>query len=162
MYIVNVFICFDREKTQIRPKRIHHDIKRISEKGWIMQNKTILVVEDNELNMKLVKGLLTMGKYSLLEAVDAETGIQLARQHLPDLILMDIQLPNMDGLEATRLIRKDPVLKDVPVVALTSYAMQGDEDKAKDSGCSGYISKPIDTRSFLETIDRYLRQNRYE
>ena len=124
-----------------------------------MQNKTILVVEDNELNMKLVKGLLTMGKYGIIEAVDAETGIQLARQHLPDLILMDIQLPRMDGLKATQLIRKDPVLKDVPVVALTSYAMQGDEDKAKDSGCSGYISKPIDTRSFLETIAQHLQHH---
>ncbi len=124
-----------------------------------MENKTILIVEDNELNMKLVRGLLTMGKYSTLEAVDAETGIQLAHEHRPDLILMDIQLPGMDGLEATRLIGEDPVLRDIPVVALTSYAMQGDEDKAKDFGCSGYISKPIDTRSFLETIAQYLQHN---
>ena len=124
-----------------------------------MQNKTILVIEDNELNMKLVKGLLTMGKYGIMEAVDAETGIQLARQHLPDLILMDIQLPGMDGLTATRLMKEDSVFNDIPIVALTSYAMEGDEEKAIEAGCSGYISKPIDTRSFLETIARYLQQN---
>ncbi len=127
-----------------------------------MENKTILIVEDNELNMKLVRGLLTMGKYSTLEAVDGETGIRLAHEHQPDLILMDIQLPGMDGLEATRLIREDPALKDVPVVALTSYAMQGDEDKAKDAGCSGYISKPIDTRRFLETVSQYFQHNGHE
>lgn len=123
-----------------------------------MPNKTILVVEDNELNMKLVRGLLSMGDYNVHEAVDAESGIELARQHLPDLILMDIQLPGMDGLAATRLIREDTELVDIPVVALTSYAMEGDEEKAMESGCSGYISKPIDTRGFLESIDRYLQQ----
>ncbi len=103
-----------------------------------------------------------MGKYSALEVVDAETGIQLAHEHQPNLILMDIQLPGMDGLEATRLIREDRALKDVPVVALTSYAMQGDKDKAKDFGCAGYISKPIDTRSFLETVSQYLQHNGHE
>ncbi len=123
-----------------------------------MPNKTILVVEDNELNMKLVRGLLSMGDYNVHEAVDAESGIELARQHLPDLILMDIQLPGMDGLAATRLMRDDTELVDIPVVALTSYAMEGDEEKAMESGCSGYISKPIDTRSFLESIDRYLQK----
>ena len=123
-----------------------------------MPNKTILVVEDNELNMKLVRGLLSMGDYDVHEAVDAESGIELARQHSPDLILMDIQLPGMDGLAATRLMREDRELVDIPVVALTSYAMEGDEEKAMESGCSGYISKPIDTRSFLESIDRYLQK----
>ncbi len=127
-----------------------------------MENKTILVVEDNELNMKLVRDLLTIGKYSTLEAKDAEVGLQLAHEHQPDLILMDIQLPGMDGLEATRMIREDPVLKNVPVVALTSYAMQGDEDKAKDAGCSGYMSKPIDTRRFLETVSQYLQHNGHQ
>ena len=123
-----------------------------------MPNKTILVVEDNELNMKLVRGLLSMGDYNVHEAVDAESGIELARQHSPDLILMDIQLPGMDGLAATRLMREDTDLVDIPVVALTSYAMEGDEEKAMESGCSGYISKPIDTRSFLESINRYLQK----
>ena len=124
-----------------------------------MQNKTIVVIEDNELNMKLVRGLLSMGKYNIHEAGDAESGIELARQHLPDLILMDIQLPGMDGLTATRLMKEDSVFDDIPVVALTSYAMDGDEEKAIEPGCSGYISKPIDTRSFLETVARYLQQN---
>jgi CheY-like chemotaxis protein len=124
-----------------------------------MQNKTILVIEDNELNMKLVKGLLPLGEYDIHEAADAETGVELARQLLPDLILMDIQLPGMDGLAATRLMKEDSAVKDIPVVALTSYAMQGDEDRAIQSGCAGYISKPIDTRSFIATIARYLAPN---
>ena len=122
-----------------------------------MENKTILVIEDNELNMKLIRSLLRLGKYQLLEAFDAEKGIELALKHQPDLILMDIQLPGMDGLSATRIIKADPVLKDTPVLAFTSYAMAGDEKKALETGCAGYISKPIDTRSFLETVSEYLR-----
>ena len=121
-----------------------------------MGNKRILVIEDNELNMKLVRGLLTMGNYTMLEATDAETGIQMAHEHHPDLILMDIQLPGMDGLEATKIISNDGDLKDIPIVALTSYAMQGDEEKAKLEGCAGYITKPIDTRSFLNIISEFL------
>jgi CheY-like chemotaxis protein len=121
-----------------------------------MEHQTVLVVEDNELNMKLVRSLLQLGKYQTLEAGNAEKGIQLARKHHPDLILMDIQLPGMDGLSATRLIKADGSLKDIPVVALTSYAMQGDEDKAVEAGCEGYITKPIDTRSFMKTIDFHL------
>ena len=124
-----------------------------------MQNKTILIIEDNELNMKLVRSMLQLGQYVVLEAEDAESGIQLAREALPDLILMDIQLPGMDGLSATRLIRKDPVLSGIPVVALTSYAMQGDEQKAKSAGCTGYIAKPIDTRSFLGILAGHLNLN---
>ena len=108
--------------------------------------------------MKLVRGLLSIGDYNVHEAVDAESGIELARQHSPDLILMDIQLPGMDGLAATRLMREDTDLVDIPVIALTSYAMEGDEEKAMESSCSGYISKPIDTCSFLESIDRYLQK----
>ncbi len=92
----------------------------------------------------------------MLEAVDAESGIQLAQEHHPDLILMDIQLPGMDGLTATREIRNDPAAKDISVVALTSYAMEGDEEKAMDAGCAGYIAKPIDTRRFLETVGEFL------
>jgi CheY-like chemotaxis protein len=121
-----------------------------------MANETVLVIEDNEMNMKLVRSLLQIGKYSVLEAVDAESGIQLAQEHHPDLILMDIQLPGMDGLTATREIKNDPAAKDISVVALTSYAMQGDEEKARDAGCIGYIAKPIDTRRFLETVGQFL------
>ena len=121
-----------------------------------MQSKSILVIEDNELNMKLVRSLLQLGQHHIFEARDAESGIQVAREHTPDLILMDIQLPGMDGLHATRIIREDPQLTGVPVVALTSYAMQGDEQKATEAGCTGYISKPIDTRKFLDILAGYL------
>ena len=118
--------------------------------------KKVLVIEDNELNMKLVKSLFRFSKFEVIEAADAENGIQLAREHKPFLILMDIQLPGMDGLEATRRIKHDNDLKDIPIIALTSYAMQGDEDKAHEAGCIGYITKPIDTRNFLAAIDQYL------
>jgi CheY-like chemotaxis protein len=121
-----------------------------------MENKTVLVIEDNELNMKLVRSMLQLRHYQVLEAGDAEDGIQVAREHQPDLILMDIQLPGMDGLEATRIIRNDSILSNIPVLALTSYAMQGDEQKAISAGCAGYIAKPIDTRSFLDNLAEYL------
>ena len=124
-----------------------------------MKIKTILVVEDNELNMKLVKSLIKIGNYRVLEAIDAESGLQLIREQQPDLVLMDIQLPGMDGLCATKIIKEDPSLKDIPVVALTSYAMQGDEEKALEAGCMGYIAKPIDTRKFLETVSQYLKND---
>ena len=121
-----------------------------------MANETVLVIEDNEMNMKLARSLLQIGKYSVLEAIDAEDGIRLAREHHPDLILMDIQLPGLDGLTATQKIKNDPAVKDITIVALTSYAMQGDEKKAMDAGCAGYIAKPIDTRNFLETLGQFL------
>ncbi len=121
-------------------------------------NHTILVIEDDDVNMELFRDiLLRVGKYRMLEAVDAETGIRLAREHHPDLILMDIMLPGMDGLSASRVIKKDGELADIPIVALTSYAMSGDEEKARAAGCSGYLTKPIDIRSFLKEIDQYLR-----
>ena len=124
-----------------------------------MAEKCILVIEDNELNMKLVRALLKMGKYHVLEAINAETGIQLIRKHRPDLVLIDIQLPDMDGLRATQIIKGDSTIKDIPVVAITSYAMQGDEQKAIEAGCAGYMSKPIDTRSFVETISQFIRHD---
>lgn len=119
-----------------------------------MGDKSILVVEDNDLNMKMVRHLLQMGRYRVIEAQDAEIGIRLAREHRPDLILMDINLPGMDGLSATRLIKKDPALKEIAVVAITSYAMLGDEKKAREAGCAEFITKPIDTRKFLDMISR--------
>jgi len=121
-----------------------------------MGNKEILVIEDNKLNLKLVKTLLRFGEFEVLEAQDAETGIELAQKKPPDLILMDIQLPGMDGLNATQTIRRDPLLKGIPIIALTSYAMQGDEERAISAGCSGYIAKPIDTRAFLNIIGDFL------
>ena len=121
-----------------------------------MQNKMVLVVEDNPLNMKLIRSLLQLGDFDMIEAPDAESGIELAKKIKPDLILMDIQLPGMDGLSATQLIKNDPSLNKVPIVAITSYAMHGDEQKTKSAGCSGYIAKPIDTRSFLDIINEYM------
>ena len=121
-----------------------------------MGTQTILIIEDNELNMKLIRALLAMGNYKIIEATDAESGIQMAYEHRPDLILIDIQLPGMDGLEATKIISNDGDLKDIPIMALTSYAMEGDEKNAKKAGCAEYITKPIDTKKFLEKIGEYL------
>jgi CheY-like chemotaxis protein len=121
-----------------------------------MNDRTILVVEDNALNMKLVRSLLKIGKYRIVEAFDAETGIELAREKKPDLILMDIQLPGMDGLTATQILKTDTHLKDIMIIALTSHAMEGDENKVREAGCDGYLTKPIDTRTFLQTVSDYL------
>jgi CheY-like chemotaxis protein len=120
-------------------------------------NETILVIEDNELNMKLVRSLLKMGNYDVIEAIDAEKGMQLVRKNHPDLILMDIQLPGMDGLSATKILKADPVLQEIPIVALTSHAMEGDDKKALDAGCNGYIAKPIDTKNFLATVGQFFQ-----
>jgi len=121
-----------------------------------MENQKILVVEDNPTNLKLIKSLLGLGKYEVLEAMDATTGIQLAQQHKPDLILMDIQLPGMDGLTATRELKKNPAFENIPIVAITAHAMQGDDTKALEAGCAGYISKPVDTRNFLQKVSDFL------
>ncbi len=120
-----------------------------------MNNKTILVIEDNELNMKLVRSLLMMSNYTILEAVDAESGIKLAREKNPDIVLMDIQLPGMDGLAATQILKADG---KITIIALTSHAMEGDEKKVKEAGCDGYITKPIDTRNFLQQVSDYLNK----
>jgi CheY-like chemotaxis protein len=127
-----------------------------------MADEMVLVIEDNELNMKLAKSLLQIGKYRVLDARDAETGIEKAREHQPKLILMDIQLPGMDGLSATRIIKEDPTIKHIPVVALTSYAMQGDDQKAIGAGFDGYLTKPIDTRVFLKTISQFFVKDQSE
>ena len=121
-----------------------------------MGKEKILVIEDNALNLKLVRSLLMLEDYEVLEADNAETGIQLAKEQLPDLILMDIQLPGMDGLSATRQLKADPDVTGIPVVALTAYAMLGDEQKALEAGCVGYIAKPLDTREFPALIARFL------
>jgi two-component system cell cycle response regulator DivK len=117
-----------------------------------MDDNSILVIEDDELNMKLIRGVLQLGNGQILEAKSAEEGIWLAREHHPNLILMDIRLPGMNGLEATRFIKNDPELKSIPVVALTAYANEEDEEEALDSGCTAFIPKPIDTRSFRKKI----------
>ena len=121
-----------------------------------MKNNTVLVIEDNALNLKLVKSLLSIRDYHVLEAPDAETGIRLAQEQTPDLILMDIQLPGMNGLVATRTLKGDQLLKHIPIIALTSYAMKGDKETALAAGCAAYISKPIDTRLFPLVIEQHL------
>ncbi|MDY7036811.1 MAG: response regulator [Thermodesulfobacteriota bacterium] len=127
-----------------------------------MENKTILIVEDDELNMKLLKGLLSLDRYHVLEAVNAEIAMDLIQEHKPDLILMDIQLPGIDGLSATQIIKGNPEFKDISIVALTSFAMQGDEEKAFSAGCNGYITKPIETRSFLDQISQFFTNSQIE
>ncbi|NOY53301.1 MAG: response regulator [Deltaproteobacteria bacterium] len=122
-----------------------------------MAVKKILVVEDNATNRKLFTTILQIEHYEVFEAEDAVRGLELARQYRPDLILMDIQLPGMDGLTATRKLKEDLGLKDIPVLALTAFAMAGDHQKAIDAGCNGYISKPIKVESFLEQIVPFLQ-----
>jgi two-component system, cell cycle response regulator DivK len=112
----------------------------------------VLIVEDNAINMSLSTFLVQSAGYSVIGAADAETGIKMAREQLPDLILMDIQLPGMDGLEAIGLLKKDPSTRDIPIIALTALAMKGDEARIRASGCDGYIAKPMRYQQFLAAI----------
>jgi two-component system, cell cycle response regulator DivK len=116
----------------------------------------ILIVEDNRANMKLATLLLGSAGHSVLCAVDAETGLTLARTEQPDLILMDIQLPGMDGLEATTLLKRDDATQAIPVIALTALAMKGDEERIRAAGCDGYIAKPMRYQEFLAAIGAQL------
>jgi two-component system cell cycle response regulator DivK len=118
----------------------------------------ILVVEDNAANMKLAVFLLQNAGYSVLSAPDAEIGLTLARQEHPDLILMDIQLPGMDGLAATALLKQDEATSSIPVIALTALAMKGDEARIRAAGCAGYIAKPMGYREVLATVADQLRR----
>jgi len=118
--------------------------------------KTVLVVEDNELNMKLFHDLLEAHGYNILQTKDGMEALRMAREHRPDLILMDIQLPEVSGLEVTKWIKEDDDLKSIPVIAVTAFAMKGDEEKIREGGCEAYIAKPISVTSFLETVQRYL------
>ena len=117
---------------------------------------TVLVVEDNPANMTLAKFLLESAGYSVLCAVDAEAGLTLARDEQPDLILMDIQLPGMDGLEATAILKRDDATRAIPGIALTALAMKGDEERIRAAGCDGYVAKPLAYREFLATITALL------
>ncbi|MEO5936841.1 MAG: response regulator [Terriglobales bacterium] len=113
---------------------------------------TVLVVEDNAANMALAVFLLKSAGYTVLSATDAESGLTLAHDHQPQLILMDIQLPGMDGLEATALLKRGSATRLIPVIALTALAMKGDEERIRAAGCDGYIAKPMRYREFLTTI----------
>ena len=118
----------------------------------------VLLVEDNAANMKLATFLLESAGHTVLRATDAEIGLTLARGEQPNLILMDIQLPGMDGLEATGLLKRDEATRAIPVIALTALAMKGDEERILAAGCDGYIAKPMNYQSFLATIAAHLDQ----
>lgn len=119
-------------------------------------SKTVLIVEDNELNMKLFHDLLESQGYSTLQTREGMQALQLARAHRPDLILMDIQLPEISGLEVTKWIKEDDELNNIPVIAVTAFAMKGDEERIRQGGCEAYISKPISVSTFLDTVRRHL------
>jgi two-component system cell cycle response regulator DivK len=118
--------------------------------------KTILVVEDNDLNMRLFHDLLEMHGYNILQAREGSTALNLARQHCPDLIILDVQLPGMSGLEVTKWLKEDDVLKAIPIIAVTALALKGDEQRIRDAGCDAYIAKPMSTSKFLRTIEQFL------
>jgi len=118
--------------------------------------KTILIVEDNELNMKLFNDLLGAHGYETLQTRSGLEALKLARQHRPALILMDIQLPEVSGLEVTKWLKEDDELRAIPVIAVTAFAMKGDEERIRSGGCEAYISKPISVVGFLETVRRFI------
>ena len=118
--------------------------------------KTILIVEDNELNMKLFQDLLVANGYRTLQTKDGYEALKIVRKERPDLVLMDIQLPEVSGLAITKQIKEDEELKSIPVIAVTAFAMKGDEERIRQGGCEAYISKPISVPRFIETIKSYL------
>ena len=119
------------------------------------QTKTVLIVEDNELNMKLFHDLLEANGYRVLQTRDGLSALDLARHHMPDLIIMDIQLPEVSGIEVTKWLKEDDELKSIPVIAVTAFAMKGDEEKIREGGCEAYIAKPISVANFLQTVARF-------
>ena len=118
--------------------------------------KTVLIVEDNELNMKLFNDLLEAKGHNIVQTSNGMDALGLAREHKPDLILMDIQLPEVSGLEVTKWIKEDDTISHIPVIAVTAFAMKGDEERIRQGGCEAYISKPISVASFLQTIQSHL------
>jgi two-component system cell cycle response regulator DivK len=126
------------------------------ETGIFSMAKTVLIVEDNELNMKLFHDLLEARSYNILQTKDGMEALKIARAERPDLILMDIQLPEVSGLEVTKWIKEDDDLKSIPVIAVTAFAMKGDEEKIREGGCEAYIAKPISVSSFLATVEKFL------
>jgi CheY-like chemotaxis protein len=123
-----------------------------------MPGEKVLIVEDNPLNMELVADILEAAGYSVLQATDAEKGIALARAEKPQVILMDVSLPGLDGLSATMMLKREPATKGIPVIALTSHAMKGDEAKARAAGCEEYLPKPINTRSLPQVVARLIQR----
>ena len=120
--------------------------------------KTVLVVEDNELNMKLFHDLLEASGFDTIQTRNGLEAIDLAREYRPDLILMDIQLPEVSGLEVTKWIKEDDDLRSIPIIAVTAFAMKGDEERIRQGGCEAYLSKPISVGKFIETVKAYIGQ----
>jgi two-component system cell cycle response regulator DivK len=120
--------------------------------------KTVLIVEDNELNMKLFHDLLDAHGYRTLQTRNGMDALAIARERRPDLILMDIQLPEVSGLEVTKWLKEDDDLRSIPVIAVTAFAMKGDEERIRQGGCEAYISKPISVSMFIETVRRFIGQ----
>ena len=118
--------------------------------------KTILIVEDNELNMKLFHDLLDAHGYQTVQTRNGMEALELARTHHPDLVLMDIQLPEVSGLEVTKWLKDDDELRNIPVIAITAFAMKGDEERIREGGCEAYISKPISVSMFLDTVRQFI------
>lgn len=125
-------------------------------------SKTVLIVEDNELNMRLFNDLVETRSCRILQTRDGAGAVDLARKYMPDLILMDIQLPGVSGLKVIEWLKEDSDLRSIPVVAVTAYAMRGDEERIRQSGCEAYLSKPISIGKFFETVDYYLAADRGE
>ncbi|QTA93121.1 response regulator [Desulfonema magnum] len=119
--------------------------------------KIILIAEDNPVNLKLVRDILQVSGYVTLEATNGRQATEFARLYSPHMILMDIRMPVMDGFEATKILKADPKTRNIPVIALTSFAMKGDEEKIYEAGCDGYLTKPLDTRKFLKKVAEYLK-----
>jgi two-component system cell cycle response regulator DivK len=122
-------------------------------------SKTVLYVEDNEFNLKIVRQLLSRTSYRLIEAVNGEEGVATAQSELPDLILMDIQLPKLSGLDATRQLRAEPKTAHIPIIVITSFALSGDSEKAKDAGASAYLAKPYSPRELLQMIRKLVPES---
>lgn len=139
--------------------KLTHDLNYLVEIYSILKvimSKTVLIVEDNELNMKLFNDLLQAHGYNTVQTRNGRDAVPMARQHVPDLILMDIQLPEISGLDITRELKADDEMKKIPVIAVTAFAMKGDEEKIREGGCDGYISKPISVPLFLDTVKQFI------
>jgi len=132
------------------------EVQKSNEEANPPMRKKVLIVVDNDLNMKLFNDLLVAHGYGTLQTRDGLEALALARLHHPDLILMDIQLPEVSGLQVTQWIKKDDDLCRIPVIAVTAFAMKGDEEKIRDGGCEAYIAKPISVASFIRTVERFL------
>src|SRR6185295_9902496 len=142
--------------TQSLPRSTPQRVSNHERRGTKAMPKTVLIVEDNELNMKLFHDLLQANGFATIETRNGIEALDLARKHKPDLILMDIQLPEVSGLEVTKWIKEDEELKSIPVVAVTAFAMKGDEERIREGGCEAYLSKPISVAKFIATVKTYL------